>query len=309
MAVALKYEQWNNVALAENSKGEIFLKQRDFSQARSSFKKALSAAIRSHRLEDKVRATEGLVESFANLGNTDSLLYYQNEYSNYLLAQAEVVSSGRLSSMNSKILFDNGQRDLESANASISKLEQTRNIIIISIAILAIFIWLLYNRQALKIKLEKQQMIFESLQVKAEVDQAKNSLQQFRNQMIENDQLIINLRQPLQKSVLENNLDEAQIGKKLLAYVLVTDEEWEKFKDDFNKVYPLFYPRINAILPTLSAAEERLASLVYLQMSNKEIASTLAISIDSVARSKRRLKQKLALSTAQTLETYILSLA
>ncbi|WP_097130862.1 tetratricopeptide repeat protein [Pedobacter xixiisoli] len=308
LAIALKYEQWNNVAIAENSKGEIFLKQRDFLQAYSSFKKALSAAIRSDRLEDKVKAAEGLMKSFANTGNTDSILYYQKAHSGYLLKQAEVVNNGKLSSMNSKMLFDNGQRDLENANASVSKLKQTRNIIIIGIVIFAVFLLLLYNRQALKNKLEKQQIIFEALQAKAEVDKAKNSLQQFRNQMVEKDQLIVNLRQSLQKSVLENNLDEAQIGKKLLAYVLVTDEEWVKFKDDFNKVYPLFYPRINAVLPSLSSAEERLASLIFLQMNNKEIASTLGIGVDSVARSKRRLKQKLPLLEEQSLESYILSL-
>lgn len=309
LAVALKHEQWNNVALAENLRGEFFIKQKDFVQARSAFKKALSAAIRSYRLEEKVNATNGLVTSFANLGKTDSLLYYQKEYSKYLLQKAEMVNNGKLSAMNSRMLFDNGQRSLENANASISSLKQTRNIIIIAIAILVIFIWLLYNRQVLRIKLEKQQLALESVKAKAEIDQAKRSLHQFRNQLIEKDQLIVNLRQSLRKNAIANNLDEEQINKKLLAYVLVTDDEWEKFKEDFKKVYPLFYPSVNSILLSLSSAEERLASLIFLQMNNKEIANTLGISVDSVARSKRRLKQKLPLKEGQTLEAYILSLA
>lgn len=307
LSVALKYEQWNNVALAENARGDFFLKQRDFLKARFSFQKALSAAIRSYRLEDKVKATDGLVMSYAKLGKTDSLLHYQKEHTRYLLQQAEMVNNGKLSSMNSKMLFDNGQRSLENANASISSLKHTRNIIIIAIAIFAIFIWLIYNRQALKVKLDKQQLTLETVKAKAEIDKAKSSLQQFRNQLIEKDQLIVALRQSLQKSTFAEDLDEEQVGKKLLAYVLVTDEEWKKFREDFNKVYPLFYPRLLAATAGLSAAEERLASLVFLQMNNKEIANTLGISVDSVARSKRRLKQKLPLLEGQTLETYILS--
>ncbi len=308
LAVALKYQQWNNVALAENAIGEIHLKKRAYSQAYIAFRKALSAARKSNRIEEKVKATDGLLASYAHLGNPDSLLHYQKQHRAYLLEQADVVNDGKLSAMNSKILFDDGQRKLEVANASISSLKQTRNIIIISIAILTVFIWLLYNRQALKIKLEKQQMVFESLKVKAEVDKARNSLQQFRNQMLEKDQLIANLRQSLQKTVLENNLDEKQIGQKLLAYVLVTDEQWKSFREDFNKVYPFFFPRINAIVANLSSAEERLASLIFLQMENKEIAGTLGISVESVARSKRRLRQKLPLLPDQSIEIYILSL-
>ncbi|MFN0254425.1 tetratricopeptide repeat protein [Pedobacter ureilyticus] len=308
LAVAVKYKQWNNVAIAENVRGEYFLKQGDLSNARISFQNALSAALRSRKLEDKVKAANGLMFCYAKLGKADSALRYHTAYSTYLLEQARVVNEGKLSAMNSKILFDKGQRNLEIANENISDLKRTRNIIIVAIAILTILIWLLYNRQALKVKLDKQQMALESVKAKAEIDKAKSSLQQFRNQLIEKDQLIINLRQSLQKSALENNLDEEQVGKRLLAYVLVTDDEWTKFREDFNKVYPLFYPRLLAVAASLSAAEERLASLIFLQMNNKEIANTLGISVDSVARSKRRLKHKLPILEGQTIDTYILSL-
>ena len=308
LAVALKYKQWNNVALAENMRGEYFLKKDSFSQAQLSFQKALSAAIKSKRLEEKIKATNGLLFCYAKLGRADSVLHYQKEYSAYLLEQATKVNKGKLSAMNARILFDKGQRNLEIANENISDLKRTRNIIIICILVSIVFAWLLYNSQMLKNKLEKQQIVFDNLQAKAEIDKAKLSLQQFRSQIIEKDHLIINLRQSLQKIALENNLDEEQLGKKLLSYVLVTDEEWSKFKEDFAKVYPLFYPRLNTVTVNLSAAEERLASLIFLQLNNKEIASMLGISNDSVARSKRRLKQKLPVLHNQTLETYILSL-
>ena len=197
---------------------------------------------------------------------------------------------------------------LEEANTSIQNLKQTRTAIFIAIALLSIIGWLLYNRQALKIRLEKQQRALEAEQAHNAVEKAKQSLQQFRSQMLEKDKLIENLSLSLKKNKLQNNFDEKLVNKNLLEYVLVTDEEWRRFKEDFNKVYPLFYPRLHAVLPDLTSAEERLASLIFLQMSNKEIANTLGISADSVARSKRRLKQRLPLAEDQSLETYILSL-
>lgn len=308
LTVALKYKQWNNVAMAENMRGEYFLKKNLFVEARSSYQNALRSAAESSKTEEKIKATNGLLRSYAKLGMADSVLHYQTEYSRYLLEQAAVVNKGKLSAMNSRMLFDKGQRNLEIANENISELKRTRNIILIFILVVIVFVWLLYNRQTLKNKLEKQRIVFENLTAKAEIDKAKNSLQLFRKQMVEKDQLIANLKQSLQKIALENDLDEEQLGKKLLSYVLITDEAWSKFKEDFNKVYPLFYPRLKAVLNNLSSAEERLASLIFLQLDNKEIASTLGIGVDSVARSKRRLKQKLQVLPSQTLETYILAL-
>ncbi|WP_343535278.1 tetratricopeptide repeat protein [Pedobacter sp.] len=308
LQVGIKYKQFNNVAIAQNARGEIFLSQKRYGEALIAFKEALQAAITSRKLNDKVKATKGIAITYTYLGQTDSAVHYQHSYGRCQQEQDEVINNGKLSTMNARILFDNSQRSLEKANENISVLRQTRNIIIGAIVLLMVIGWLLYNRQALKIKLEKQQIIFEGIQARSEVEKAKKSLQQFRTQMLEKDKLIENLSHSLKKNELQNNFDEKLISKNLLEYVLVTDDEWQRFKDDFNKVYPLFYPRIHAVLSDLTSAEERLASLVFLQMSNKEIANTLGISADSVARSKRRLKLRLPLVENQTLETYILSL-
>lgn len=305
LATALKYQSWNNVAIAENARGAYFLARQDFSKASKSFKNALSAAIQSSKLEDKLKASEGLTVSFAELGNMDSVLHYKKEHDLYLKQQAAVITNGKLSAMTSKILFDNSQRKLEDANSNVERLKLTRNIIIIAIIFFALFTLLFYSRQALKNKLEKQNMVLEHLKTKAEIDKAKASLAQFKNQLTEKEKLIKNLSQSLQKSSL-HHIDE-NLNKSLLSYVLVTDAEWDSFKEDFKKVYPLFYPRLHTVLPNISAAEERLASLILLQMTNKEIANTLGISIDSVARSKRRFKHKLPLEQNDTLESYILA--
>ena len=304
----IKYKQYNNIAIAQNARGEIFLKQKQYATALIAFKEALTAAITSRKLDDKVKATKGIAITYTHLGQTDSAVYYQHSYGRYQQEQDEMINKGKLSAMNARMLFDNAQKKLDEANTSIQNLKQTRTAIFIAIALLSIIGWLLYNRQALKIRLEKQQRVLESTQARNAVEKAKQSLQQFRSQMLEKDKLIENLSLSLKKNELQNNFDEKLVNKNLLEYVLVTDEEWRRFKEDFNKVYPLFYPRVHAVLPDLTSAEERLASLIFLQMSNKEIANTLGISADSVARSKRRLKQRLPLVESQSLETYILSL-
>ena len=308
LQAGIKYKQYNNIAIAQNARGEIFLSQKQYATALVSFKEALKAAITSQKMDDKVKAAKGIAMAYTYLGQTDSAVYYQHSYGRYQQEQNEMINKGKLSTMNARMLFDNTQKKLEEANTSIKNLKQTRTAIFIAIVLLSIIGWLLYNRQTLKMRLEKQKRIFEGTQARNAVEKAKQSLQQFRSQMLEKDKLIENLSHSLKKNELQNNFNEKLVNKNLLEYVLVTDEEWRRFKEDFNKVYPLFYPRLHAVLSDLTSAEERLASLIFLQMSNKEIASTLGISSDSVARSKRRLKQRLPLAESQPLETYILSL-
>ncbi len=306
--LGVKYKQYNNVAIAQNARGEIFLTKKQYGAALIAFKEALKAAITSRKLDDKVKASKGIAIAYTHLGETDSAIYYQNSYGRYQQEQDQMINDGKLSAMNARMLFDNTQKKLEEANTNIQTLKKTRTAIFIAIILLSVIGWLLYNRQALKMRLEKQQIILEGTQARNAVEKAKQSLLQFRSQMLEKDKLIENLSHSLKKNELQNNFNEKLVNKNLLEYVLVTDEEWRRFKEDFNKVYPLFYPRIHAVLADLTSAEERLASLVFLQMSNKEIANTLGISADSVARSKRRLKQRLPLVESQSLENYILSL-
>jgi DNA-binding CsgD family transcriptional regulator len=57
----------------------------------------------------------------------------------------------------------------------------------------------------------------------------------------------------------------------------------------------------------ISLAEMRMAMLMRLQLDNKEMASILGISAESVTKSKRRLKARLLLEQNEDLETSILT--
>jgi DNA-binding CsgD family transcriptional regulator len=74
---------------------------------------------------------------------------------------------------------------------------------------------------------------------------------------------------------------------------------------EFYRAYPDFFPAFKKLVANPTPAEERLATLIYLDLSNQQIANTLGISKDSVTRGKRRLKQRLNLQADEVLEVYI----
>ena len=90
---------------------------------------------------------------------------------------------------------------------------------------------------------------------------------------------------------------------------MVTDAAWEKFRLEFSKAYPNFLRSLQNRLPAISPAEERLATLLYLKLTDNQMANTLGISKESVGRSKRRLKQRLQLKQEVKLDVFIAGLA
>ena len=200
------------------------------------------------------------------------------------------------------------QNNLEITNVRLNKEKLTRNFILAGIALLALISLLFYNRQRLKARYEAE--ILEQKRSAAEqgIKEAQEHIKTFTSNIQEKDKLIRNLKQAVLQNSNVSETEKLAINNSLLNFVLVTDAEWIKFREEFSKAYPLFFPRLQQQVFKITPAEERLACLMCLQISNKQIANMLGISIDSVSRSKRRLKQRMAIPEDQTLEDYIGSL-
>jgi hypothetical protein len=87
---------------------------------------------------------------------------------------------------------------------------------------------------------------------------------------------------------------------------IITDDDWEEFKRLYTQVYPSFFIRLKEKFPSITQAELRLAALLKLRLNNKEVASILAISADSVKKSRQRLRKRFGIPDERTaLETFV----
>ncbi len=94
-----------------------------------------------------------------------------------------------------------------------------------------------------------------------------------------------------------------------LSSAIVDDKDWKTFKLYFEAVYPTFFEAIRSEKEVnLTLGEQRLAALIKLSLSNKEVGAILNISRNSVVRAKYRLRQKLGFTETSELENYLLSL-
>ncbi len=96
--------------------------------------------------------------------------------------------------------------------------------------------------------------------------------------------------------------------KREVKHLLHSERDWETFKIYFEQVNKDFLKKIKQVNPNLTTNEIRLLTLIKLNMSNKEIASILNITHQSVKNALYRLKNKLGLSMDQDLRKFISSL-
>ncbi len=86
-----------------------------------------------------------------------------------------------------------------------------------------------------------------------------------------------------------------------------TDGDWQNFLVHFDKVHGDFSKRIKQEFPLLSPQEIKLSTYLRLNLSTKEIANLLSISVRGVEIGRYRLRKKLQLKRTQNLAEFILN--
>src|SRR4029079_1823906 len=166
-----------------------------------------------------------------------------------------------------------------------------RNFLVVAILLLSIITILVLNRQRLQSRHRQQLALQQKAAAEAETAAAKDQLTLFTQNVIEKTALIENLQQQLQQQEL--NKEQQQLVEELSHQTILTEQDWEKFKWLFEKLHPGFFNRLKEKTPGITIAELRMASLTRLQLSTKEMASMLGISLDSVRKTRLRLRQRL----------------
>lgn len=80
----------------------------------------------------------------------------------------------------------------------------------------------------------------------------------------------------------------------LLDANLMINRNWEKFKVAYNSSFPHFFSNLVFKHPELTESDLRILSLINLDLSNKDIADKLSVSIEGVKKAKQRLKKKIS---------------
>jgi DNA-binding CsgD family transcriptional regulator len=163
------------------------------------------------------------------------------------------------------------------------------------------------KRQIEEIKKINEQQIntLKTDQLNQIIAQKSQELENTTVNLIRKNELLNNLKKEIKKI---SNPAEVKSLLKFIEKNQNENEDWEVFESVFNRAEQDFLNNLKAKHPNLTTNDLRLCTYLKLNLSSKEIAPLLNISVRSMEIKRYRLRKKLDLDHNESLSSYILSL-
>jgi len=239
-------------------------------------------------------------------GKMDSAVYYAAQYQRLHDAIEKKINTSSAAISGIRLKEEKSRYKIRRLQEEKKAQVQQRNFIIAGIILLAIISVLVVNRQRQRLKYRQQNIEKEKRLIENEVAAARQQMEMFTQSIIEKTNLIEKLEQQMKESNATAGHQETISA--LSGLTILTEEDWDKFKMLFEKIYPMFFQRIKAKAPDITIAEQRMAALTRLQLTTRQMASMQGISPDSVHKTRQRLRQRLQLSNDINVEAFITSI-
>ena len=219
-----------------------------------------------------------------------------------------------------QLIYDVEKKDQEilllSKDVELSRLKRQRlswGLILTGlIAALVIYIQFIRRRRDQKIQEERNKLQAMELEKnKLEKEQLERDLAAQVLQLCRKNELLTTVQQEvavLSKKVVPENQSNFRRLERTIQSDIQSDVEWDQFLSTFQKVHPDFLDQLRQRVKKLSPAEHRLACLLRMNLSSKDIATMLHISDEGVKKARYRLRKKLGLESQFNLQEYLINL-
>jgi len=253
-------------------------------------------------LSYQINACETLADILEGTNNFPEAQRYYKRFVQLRDSSKAMIAASRLDGIQLRINYEKKASEVQSLYAANRSERQKQQLLVAALLLLLVCgtLFILWSRQ--KNKLKQQELVQEKLLAEATVQAATRELENFRIHIVEKNELIEQLESRLQHQ-------DDQTRDALLQQTILTDADWLRFREMFEKVHPGFFRKLQLIAPDITAAETRMASVIRLGLGNKHIASMLGVSGDTVRKAKFRLRQRLQLAEENSLEDFIQSLS
>ncbi len=320
---ALEYKKETGEVLGEAiawiNLGRLRLEQHQYQEALKCFTNGLQHAENIGSIKYIADSYFWQSKAYEGLKNYEASLISYQSYSTYNDSLVSQETNSQL--FNLQVDFETRKKEQEiKVWKKQSELESIQKRMITAISILLVIVaFLIISRQRLnRIKekklaaSEQEKATLKQLALEKELEYNQTMLMSYTQKLIEKNRDFEKLREQMEQTdTNESPVDTERIVKinKLITSRIITDDDWEEFKRLYIKVYPSFFVRMMEHFPGITQAELRLAALIKLKLTGKEIASMIGISIDSVKKARQRLRKKMEIETDANLEEYVQDLS
>jgi tetratricopeptide (TPR) repeat protein len=276
-------------------------------------------------------AFKGLSDAYLKKGDFEKAYHYQILYSQVKDSIFEENKTRAIAEMHTK--YETNKKEMENLLLKNENKVKSRNQIILIVIVAGLFLLLIMLIYYLRLrsKTHKQQKAIAEIQL-AKKEQEKKHLQdkvfaekqinrlqkeKFTNELVHKNEQLTNSTLSLinKNEVLGNlkkdvkSLDVSHDEKsKIVSYInqnLDMDADWKKFRLDFEEAHPGFFRRLKQDFPDLSETYQKICAFLRIDLTSKEIADLLYVSIAAVNKNRQRLRKKLNLEAEADLNEFL----
>lgn len=298
-----------------------FFRSRNRPDSALYFYKNASQRIDNRHIDLLIPLLKNMSICFSALHRPDSAYSYLDKYEQYQDSLDQINSLAEIRRMESRTIIEKQELELKQA-AERARFHFTLTLLIcisiVSIAMLICYIFWKRHREG-KIKQQLKELENKELTMRLENEALQNNffkieLESKQRELASNYLIILQKIQML-KSLLEIIEKEEETGNihhstatligNTIKMELNTEDKWDFFKIQFEKVHPDFFTRLKARYPALTEGELRFCAYIRTGIENKLIAQMLSLQPDSIKKTRYRIRKKLELEQGYSLEDFL----
>ena len=279
---------------------DLFVDRHELAKAEKLILLARQATQSSGNEEDRLQLHRLLTKYYTALGQINRVVLHKDS-AQYWAAVIEK-RRGKNVQIQADLRLETERRlHLETTlQENIKQQKANRFIAIIIVGLLTAIAFVLVLRYQLLMKLKdkeltiqqqeaEKKLLLEQEKAKQEQIIAQLKLEEFTNIIIAKNKQIELFQ------LAESQQEHSESVQQLLNNTLVTEEQWANFKALFDKVHVGYLQRLKEKIPGISPAEIRFMALAKLQLSTREMATSLGVSVNAVRNVWFRLRKKVDL--------------
>ena len=279
------------------SMSELYTISGDVKQAMHFARKGLELSLRTHDPIYTMNNYNRVAQAYYLARDYQNALRYQSLYTALKDSLNREDDGQMLVKLDAAYQLEKKQARLNTVTEQYEHQRFKRNVVMVAIAGIFIIALLLYSMRLASVS---RQLEFNTQQLNLQVQRFKEKSELLERITLDAEEL--KRAMPMQNETKLTDLHTILHGN------IITEEDWERFKKAFEEVYPGFFGRIRYFYPDITASELRLSAFIRLGIPLQDAATILGISIDSIKKSRYRLKKKMNVQEGEGIDEFILRL-
>lgn len=251
-------------------------------------------------------AYKNIAQAYEEMGQMENAHVYFKKFKELDEENNRLKQKASAAFLEAQANFEKSQARIKSTKQEREQAIRLRNIVIAVIALGAIAALFYLNRKRKRTEQARKEAEQKSVFFEKKFNTAVEQLNAFRKDILDKDEMISRLQTSQENKTATQT--EIETIHNLSRQIILTENDWQQFKETFDSVYPLFFTKLKTAYPGITNAELRMAALIKLNFDSRQSASMLGISQESVHKTRYRLRKRFNGDIKTSLEEWIMDI-